>query len=412
VRSSNCLSLEDARRIALDAQGFRNPRRDRDSDRDQTPAAVLGCVRRLGVLQLDAVNVLCRAHYLPAFARLGAYDRDVVDRAAWSAPRSLFEYWGHEASLLPVETHPLFRWRMARAEAGQGIWSHIARFGRERRAYIEEVLKTVAASGPLRAGDVPSPTRARARGGWWQRSDGKRALEWLFWAGKVTTAFRTHFARHYDLPERVLPPEVLAAPTPTEPDAHRELLRIAGRALGVATAADLCDYFRLARRAGEGRITELVEEGALTAVEVEGWTKPAFLDAGARRARGGARGAALLAPFDPLVWHRPRAHRLFGFHYRIGIYTPAHARTHGYYVLPFLCDGRLVGRVDLKAERSRRVLEVKSSHVEEGVRPEDVAPALATELARLARWLDLSRVVVARKGPLSPSLRACSSELA
>jgi hypothetical protein len=400
VPSSSHVSRDEARRIALAAQGFGKRPRARPGGE-----AILGCVRRLGVVQLDSVNVVCRAHYLPLLARLGAYDRDVLDRAAWSAPRRLFEYWGHEASFLPVEIQPLFRWRMARAEAGQGMWSHLSRFGRERRAYVAEVLNTVAAEGPLRAADVPSPTQAR--GGWWERSDAKRALEWLFWAGKVTTASRTHFTRLYDLPERALPAEVLAAPTPSEPDAHRELLRLSGRALGIATADDLCDYFRLARRDAQERIAELVEEGALARVEVEGWSKPAFLDPGARPRAGATRSAALLAPFDPLVWHRPRAHRLFDFHYRIGIYTPAHARTHGYYVLPFLCDGRLVGRVDLKAERKERVLEVKSSHVEDGVRGAEIAPALAVELARLAAWLGLERVAVARKGPLAPALRAC-----
>jgi uncharacterized protein YcaQ len=241
------------------------------------------------------------------------------------------------------------------------------------------------------------------RYGWWERSDAKRALEWLFWCGRVTTATRRHFERIYDLPERVLPEAVLAQPTPSEADAHRELLRHAGRALGVGTEADLCDYFRLSRVDGRARLAELVEEGALRVVSVEGWDVPAFLDPGARPSK--ASGAALLAPFDPLVWHRPRALRVFGFHYRIGIYTPAHARTHGYYVLPFLLGERLVGRVDLKADRIGGALEVKSSHVEDGVRPGDVAPALAPVLARLAAWLGLPRVLVRRRGSLAAALR-------
>jgi uncharacterized protein YcaQ len=401
------ISLVDARRIALLAQGFGKRPKSRPST-----DAILGCVERLGVVQLDSVNVVCRAHYLPLLARLGAYDRDLIDTAAWSPPRRLFEYWGHEASFLPVAMQPLFRWRMARAETGRGMWSGIARFGRERRAYVEEVLKTVAESGPLRPADLPSPTRAR--GGWWERSDAKRALEWLFWAGKVTTASRRHFARLYDLPERVLPADVIHAPTPSEEDAHRELLRIAGRALGIATADDLCDYFRLARKDAQPRLDDLVEDGALAPALVEGWTKPAFLDANAKananlgtKPRRPLQAAALLAPFDPLVWYRPRAHRLFDFHYRIGIYTPAHARTHGYYVLPFLSDGRLVGRVDLKAERTKGVLEVKSAHVEDGADPEAIAPALGVELTRLGGWLGLDRVVVFRKGKLAPALRSC-----
>jgi uncharacterized protein len=401
------LSISEARRIALSAQGFgaRSRSRSRSGERPDRDA-ILDGVRRLGVLQLDSVNVVCRAHYLPLFARIGSYDRATLDGAAWSdPPRALFEYWGHEASFLPVELAPLFRWRMARAARGEGIWGGIARFGRERRAYIDEVLATVAGNGPLRAGDLESPNRAR--GGWWERSDAKRALEWLFWAGLVTTSSRTHFARTYDLPERVLPRAVVERPTPAEADAQRELLRIASRALGVATEDDLSDYFRLSRREARAHLVELVEEGTLRRVAVEGWKTPAFLAHDAdvpRKGRGAA--PALLAPFDPLIWYRARALRLFDFHYRIGIYTPAHARTHGYYVLPFLLGDRLVGRVDLKAERDGGVLAVKSAHFEPGVEPNEIAVPLAGELARMASWLGLERVSVARKGKLANVLRA------
>lgn len=402
--SSSTLSIEDARRIAIAAQGF-GQRPSKGLDRK----AIVERIRGLGVLQLDSVNVVCRAHYLPLFARAGSYDRQALDSAAWSSarPRELFEYWGHEASFLPVEAAPLFRWRMARAARGEGIWGGIARFGRERRAYVDEVLAAVTRDGPLRAGDLESPPRSR--GGWWERSDAKRALEWLFWAGLVTTASRTHFARTYDLPERVLPPAVLARPTPSEDDARRELLRIASRALGVATEDDLSDYFRFSRRDARTLIADLVEEGSLLRVAVEGWAVPAFLAKGAADGpRKANRTGALLAPFDPLIWYRARALRLFDFHYRIGIYTPSHARTHGYYVLPFLLGDRLVGRVDLKAERDERVLAVKSAHVEADVDASEVASPLAAELMRMALWLGLERVSVARKGKLSSVLRAAS----
>lgn len=383
--------------MAIAAQGF-GARSRRSPGRD----GIVAAVEHLGVVQLDSVNVVCRAHYLPLFARLGTYDRELLDDAAWTTPRSLFEYWGHEASFLPVSHQPLFRWRMARARAGEGIWSGVARFGRERRSYVDEVLSRVARDGPLRANDLESGPRTR--GSWWVRSDAKRALEWLFWAGFVTTSSRKHFARIYDLPERVLPRAILDAPTPSEADAQRELLRMAARALGVATEDELADYFRISRRSARPRVLELVEEGTLERVDVEG--APAFLSPEAEKLRFSPRTAALLAPFDPLIWHRPRAHRLFDFHYRIGIYTPAHARTHGYYVLPFLLGDRLVARVDLKAERDAGVLAVKSAHLEPGADAVVVASALSIELARMAAWLGLERVEIARKGKLASTLNA------
>jgi uncharacterized protein YcaQ len=413
-RASDSLSLAEARRVAIAAQGFAVRSR-----RPPTKAAILACVRGLGVVQLDSVNVVCRAHYLPLFARLGAYDRDALDRAAWGAPRELFEYWGHEASLLPVSLAPLFRWRMERAVRGEGIWKMLATFARERRKYVDEVLATVAREGPLRAGDLQrersmagklaklASGTPRAKSGWWNLSDGKRALEWLFWTGRVTTSSRTNFARIYDLTERVLPSGILAIPTPSEANAQRELLRIAARALGIATEDDLADYFRLKRREARPFIDDLVEEGSLRRVAVEGWTSPAFLAGPIPRRREEV--AALLAPFDPLVWYRARAHRLFDFHYRIGIYTPAHERTHGYYVLPFLLGDRLVARVDLKAEREAGILAVRSAHVEPHASPEKIAEPLAAELLRMASWLGLSKVNVARKGKLATALRsACS----
>jgi uncharacterized protein len=389
------LSLDEARRIALFAQGFGA----------RPKLGPIEAVRKLGVLQLDSVNVVCRAHYLPLFARLGAYDRAALDGAAWSTlrKRKLFEYWGHEASLLPVAMQPLFRWRMERAARGKGVWGHIARFGGERKKFIEEVFREVRARGPLRASEIAS-AHERRRGTWWTRSDGKIALEWLFWSGRVSTATRRHFERIYDVTERVLPPSILASPTPDEHDAHRTLLTIAARALGVATMDDLADYFRLSTPDARPRIHELVEEGVLRAVKVETWPKPAFIADRVKAPKNEA--SALLTPFDPIVWRRARAERLFDFTYRIEIYTPAPKRKYGYYVLPFLFGDRLVARVDLKADRAEKTLFVRAAHAEKNVKKAAVADALAERLRSLASWLDLERVTVEKSGDLASALRA------
>lgn len=345
-------------------------------------AAQLGrLVARLGLHQIDSVNVLARAHYLPAFSRLGPYDRGLLDRAAWGPRRGrrLWEYWAHEASLLPLDLHPLLRWRMARAERGEGIYRGLKPFAVERRAEAEALLRRIEADGPATAAALAD---ARGAGGWWGWSDTKRALEWLFWAGRLTTTTRTPaFERVYDLPERVLPADLLALPTPTEEEAQRALVERAARALGVATAGDLLDYFRLGPEA-RPRIAELVETGRLRPVEVRGWPAPAWLHVDAVVPRRVA-GEALLAPFDPLIWRRERAERLFGLRYRIEIYTPAAQRVHGYYVLPFLLDGWFAARVDLKAERGRRALLVQAAHAEEGA-PANTAERLRAELGRMA----------------------------
>ena len=382
TRRSDTLSLAAARRIALAAQGFGAPKRpvagwgplDRDID-------------RLALHQIDSVNVLVRAHYLPAFSRLGPYDRGLLDRAAWGPKRArrLFEYWAHEASLLPLALHPLLRWRMARAERGEIGWGHLRAFARERRAEADAALARIRSEGPLAASNFEE---GKGKGGWWGWGHAKSALEWLFWAGLITTATRRgSFERVYDLPERVLPAAILALPTPGEAEAHRRLVALSARALGVATAADLRDYFRLGVAETRAAIAELVEEGALLPVVVEGWRQPAFLHAEARRPRRIA-GQALLAPFDPLIWERARAERLFGFRYRIEIYTPAEKRVHGYYVLPFLLDEQLVARVDLKSDRQRGLLMVRSLHLEPGA-PPDTLDRLAAELDSMAAWLGL-----------------------
>lgn len=404
-KRSDALSLAEARRLALRAQGLAGPRPERPADE----AALQRAIRRLGLLQIDSVNVLARAHYLPLFARLGPYDRALLDRLACHdgpvarpARRPLFEYWGHEASLLPVGLQPLFRWRMARAAAGEGVWGGIARLGREQPGLVARVLGEVRARGPIGASDLPDG--GSRRGGWWGWDHGKTALEWLFWAGQVTAAGRRGgFERLYDLPERALPPSVLAAPTPDPADAQRELLRRSATALGVATLSDLRDYFRLPVADAKARLAELVEAGELVPVAVEGWRQPAYRVAGMAVPRA-AEATALLAPFDPLVWERARTERLFGFHYRIEIYTPAERRRYGYYVLPFLHRGRLVARVDLKTDRAGKRLLVRSAHAEPGIETGAVAEALAMELARMAAWLGLERVAVEAAGDLAPAL--------
>ncbi len=392
------LSADDARRLALTAQGFDRARPSSPVDQGHLRRVL----DRVALHQIDSVNVLVRAHYLPLFSRLGNYPRELLDAAAWGRrPRRLFEYWAHEASLLPVELHPLLRWRMARAERGQGTWSRMKPYAAERRGEADAMLARIAAEGPLAASDVAA---TRGRSGWWEWSDAKHALEYLFWAGRITTATRRgSFERVYDLPERVLPRATLDLPTPAEADAQRSLLERAARALGVATATDLRDYFRLKPADANLRLAELVEAGTLVPVRVHGWPQPAFRHAAARAARH-ITGQALLAPFDPLIWERSRAQRLFGTRYRIEIYTPAHKRVHGYYVLPFLMDGRLVARVDLKADRAARRLLVQSAHPEPTA-PPDTAARLAAELSLMAAWLGLDTVSVPAAGPLAGALR-------
>jgi uncharacterized protein YcaQ len=353
-------------------------------------AAMLRRIDGLGALQIDSVSAVVRSHYLPLFSRLGPYSRPLLDGLAYDGRRRrLFEYWGHEASLLPVAIQPLLRWRMARAREGRGIYSGLARFGSERRAFVDQVLDEVARGGPLAAGDLAQG--GRGQGGWWGWSDGKLALEWLFWAGRVTTATRRGFERVYDLTERVLPKQVADAPTPELADAQRALLLVAARALGVATAVDLREYFRLEPAETNARIAELEEAGQLLPVQVEGWDRPAWLDPAAALPRR-AEGSALLSPFDSLVWERARTERIFGFRYRLEFYTPAHRRVHGYYVMPFLLGDRLVARVDLRSDRAAGCLRVLAIHLEPGVAAGAVLDALRRELACLAAWLGLGQV--------------------
>lgn len=362
---------------------------------------MLQVIDRLGLLQIDSVNVLVRSHYLPLYSRLGAYPSALLDRLAWGRRgRALFEYWGHEASLIPLDMHPLFRWRMKRARDGE-MWGSLSRFAAERRAFVEAVLAEIRERGPLGVSDLTEG--GRSTGAWWGWSDGKFALEWLFWAGLVTAATRRGFERLYDVTERVVPADVLALPTPACADAQRTLVRRAVAAQGVATEAEIRDYFRLPPEDNRARLAELVEAGLVRPVGVEGWSQKAYLDPDARLPRR-VRARALLSPFDPVVWKRERAERLFNFHYRIALYTPRHKRTHGYYVLPFLLGDRLVARVDVKADRQARVLRAFGVHGEPGIAAAEVAAGLAAELRLMAAWLGLDTVEVGA-GDLARPLR-------
>ncbi|HYL58594.1 MAG TPA: winged helix-turn-helix domain-containing protein [Candidatus Acidoferrales bacterium] len=401
---STKISADEARRIALAAQGFADARPSSRPDARHLRRVL----EHVGILQIDSVNVLVRAHYMPLFSRLGPYPSTLLENAAYGPlrHRQLFEYWGRMASLLPVELHPLMRWRME--DAGHSEWWHrrFAKLNRRRPGFRHAVLAEVAARGPISARDLSNG--GPRRGPWWGWSDGKIALEGLFFAGQVAVAARRGFERLYDLPERVIPARILATPTPNRDDAQRELLRIAARAMGVATAKDLCGYFRLARETGDARIAELVEQRELIPVEVEGWAQPAFVARGIRSPRNvGAR--ALLTPFDSLIWERERTERIFGFRYRIEIYTPLEKRTHGYYVLPFLLGDRMVARIDLKADRAAKTLAVLAAHAEPGVNVAEVGDALMRELQALASWLGLERIRVTRRGNLSRSLRSCEA---
>jgi uncharacterized protein YcaQ len=398
------LSLPQARRIALGAQGFADPRPGGAVDARHLRRVLA----RIGLIQMDSVNVLQRAHYLPLFSRLGAYPTGLLDRAAYRAPRTLFEYWGHEASLLPVGLHPHLRWRMAKAR--DDAWGGMKRVAEERPGLVEWVRQEVRDKGPITAAEVEDDT-PRAKVDWgWNWSDAKRALEWLFWCGEVAAAGRNgSFARLYDVPERVLPADVLAAPTPPDADAYRELVRISARALGVAAATDLRDYFRLPVDGARRAIAELVEAGELRPVSVQGWSNPGLLHHEAKVPRR-IRAATLVSPFDPLVWERARTERLFGFRYRIEIYVPAAKRVHGYYVLPFLLGDALVARVDLKADRKAGVLRVPGAWAEPDRPAGEVAEALAVALRDLALWLGLDEVGAPVRGDLARPLRIALKE--
>lgn len=384
------LSAAEARRIAVAAAGLAGPRPG------GTPH--LGHARRvvdrLGVVQIDAVNVLVRAHRMPLYSRLGPHPRDLLDRLV--AGGHLVETWAHEASLVPAAHYPLLWWRRRRPHP----WRTLTALARDRPDLLDAVHAAVAERGPLTAGELERAGRASP---WWGWGPAKQALEVLLWQGRVAVRRRPDFTREYGLPERLLPAAALAPPPPDD-EARRELVRVAARALGVATLADLADHHRQSTRDLAPVVAGMAEEGTLLPVRVEGWREDAYLDPGARiPRRTGA--AALVSPFDPVMWGRARAERLWGFRYRLEIYTPAHRRVHGYYVLPFLLGDRPVARVDLRADRRGGSLQVRAAHAEDAA-PPGAAGRLAAELRTLARWLGLHRVETDDRGDLAPALRA------
>ncbi|WP_280306713.1 winged helix-turn-helix domain-containing protein [Nocardia neocaledoniensis] len=391
-----------ARRIALAAQGF-GKRRPANPNR----RAVLDVVARTRLLQLDSVSAVVRAHYAPIFSRIGPYDRTLLERAAWSdsprARRGLVEYWAHEAALIPVDDWPLLRWRMA--EYRHGRWSGMRKVVERNPTLGKDILDVVTEVGAASAGEIERHLeldKPRPKGTWWNLSDTKMICEQLFAAGELSIARRAGFTRHYDLTERVVPADVREREI-AEPDAVRELIRRSSRALGIGTETDLRDYYRLNRRQSAPAIAELVDAGELLPVEVAGWDALAYLHPEASTPRR-VTGAALLCPFDPLIFFRPRTQRIFDFHYRIEIYTPEPKRVHGYYVFPFLLDGQLVGRVDLRAERGNGRLLVPGAFAEPGHATAETAHALGGALREMADWLELDEVVIGERGDLAPLL--------
>ena len=396
-RPVDVLALRQARRVAIGAQGLDRPRPVTGTS--ITMRHLQQVIDRIGLLQIDSVNVLARAHLMPLYSRLGAFDPALLDRACGAAPRRLVEYWGHMASFVPPTTYRLLEWRQRayRTEA----WSGISGVARDHAGVVAEVRELITARGPMTASQVHELFESglsRPSVDWgWNWTVAKTALEFLFFTGEVTSARRNAaFERCYDLTDRVLPPAVLAAPALPDDDAVRALVEISARAHGVGTLRCLADYFRLRQAPARRAVAELVEQGVLLPVRVAGWDREAYLHAGARRPRRSAA-RTLLSPFDPLVFERRRLEELFGMHYRIEIYVPAAQRVHGYYVLPFLLGERLAARVDLKADRTARVLRVLAAHREEGAPPE-TAHELAAELREMAGWLGLDDVQVRHPG--------------
>ena len=397
--STQSLSLDEARRIALAAQGFDRPR----PIGAVTTAHLRRVFRQIGLIQIDSVNVLVPAHYQVPFSRLGPYDRPRLDDLIYRK-REFTEQWAHEASIVPVEHWPLIRHHLGPHERR---WGALSELMAARSEYAARVLEEVRSRGPVVAGDIAEPDGSMGRGGgWWGWTIAKATLEGHFARGAIAIAERraAGFARVYDLAERVVPSEH-ATRTMARDEAQRELVRLAARAMGVATAGDIADYYRMAPRDARQRVLELANAGELREVRVEGWRDSAYLHPGARQPRA-ITASALLSPFDPVVWFRPRAERLFDFDYRIEIYVPKAKRKYGYYVLPFLLGDRLVGRVDLKADRGARRLRVLATHVEAGVSSDEVAVALASELRMMARWLALDDVSAERRGNLARALTA------
>ena len=375
------LSIQDARALALAAQGFDKPRTKTKS----TTADAVAVIKKLGVIQIDSVNVLVRSQELPLFSRLGDHDRNAISKA--TSQGKIFEYWGHEAAHLPVELHPLFRFKMHAARSGKLKHWGLTSFYAENKTFVKRILKHVEINGLTSARELS--TRTTKKSSWWDWDEAKTALEYLFLTGELMSCGRgSDFARVYDTPERVLPEKILQMPTLSETDARKELLVRSARAQGVATLRDLADYYRQKPAVVKPLVNELVEQGVLREVTVDGWQDKAYVHRNAKLPKR-LFATALLSPFDSLVWCRPRNERLFNFHYRIEIYTPKEKRKFGYYVLPFMMKGQLVGRVDLKADRENSKLLVRSVHTEKGIKRSAINDALTAELRLMAVWLGL-----------------------
>lgn len=394
-RTTQFLTKPQARRIALAAQGFLDKPHDPPTMRTLTRT-----VSRTGVLQVDSVNVLQRAHFMPLYSRMGPYDTGLLERASSGrAQRRLVEYWAHVQAFMPVELWPAMAHRREAYRAGRGKWWLVA----DDDALRTRLMQEIAVRGACTAKELDDGApRSTEHWGWnWSRA--RRMLDYLFTCGDLAIAGRTSsFEVRYDLPERVLPDHVLAMSTPSKAEAHLELVRRAAVSHGVASVRCLADYYRMRTDETAAAVRTLVETGELEPVTVEGWSRPAYLHRGARRPRA-VPARTLLSPFDPVVWERERAEALFDFHYRIEIYTPREKRVHGYYVLPFLLRDEIVARVDLKADRPTSTLVVKAAHGEDGA-PADTADELAAELRRLASWLALHDVVVEGRGDLAAAL--------
>ena len=398
ARRADTLSISEARRLACAAQGFGESLGSTDRD----VAALFG---RLGAVQIDSVNVLVRSQELPLFSRLGPHDRGAIPRA--TSRRRVFEYWGHAAAHLHVDLHPLFRWKMDAARSGRMRHWGLTSFYEENKSFVRRTLARVQDDGPLTAREIS--TRTTKKGTWWDWDESKTALEYLFLVGDVMAKGRSSdFSRIYDVTERVLPPRIATRATPSEADARRELILRAAKAMGVATSADLADYFRLDHASTKRVIADLVDDGSLRTVSVEGWKETAYVPRGATVPTA-MRASALLSPFDSLVWFRPRNERLFNFRYRIEIYTPEPKRTYGYYVLPFMVDGNMVARIDAKADRARGTLLVPGAFAEPKAPIARTAAELASSLRSMMQWLGLESIDVGRKGnlarPLASALR-------
>ncbi len=398
------LTIQQAQRLALKAQGFGRPRADAGNPVTHT-RPIMRCVDQMSVLQIDAINTVIRSHYMPAYSRLGHYCRDTLAKQVFLpasqrlSRRRYFEYWGHECSIMPLSLYPLFNWRRDDAANGVGVYKQISALNERKPEFVDAIRQQISDHGPATHRTLALDSRGS---GMWEWSESKQALEYLFWSGEITTVGRQGFERLYDFAGNSIPAEVVDQQI-DRLDAQARLILISVEALGIGTASDLRDYFRLPAKAADAAIEHLLSAGELEAVIVKGWKNTAYTLPDTALPRRSCA-TTLLTPFDPIVWHRERTERLFNFSYRIEIYVPAAKRQYGYYVLPFLMNGQLVARVDIKADRESGVLRIKGAWAEAGVDVSEVVENLFPELQRLASWLELGTIDVCRNGDLATRL--------